>query len=124
MKAFVENSENLAIRNFSRANALTKFSPLAKITAIIGQNKRLGEECEGVLLSLGSHLDDIESTLQMIFDGVEAKIEYMESYCDSIVSNANHIPTNCAGWIYTYTDNIKLENMSYIKGKGYILEAD
>ena len=124
MKAFVENSENLAIRNFSRANALTNFSPLAKITAIIRQNKTLGEECESVLTSLGVHLDDIESTLTMIFDGVESKIEYMESYCDSIVSNANQIPTNSTGWIYTYSDNIELTNMSYIKGKGYILEAD
>ncbi len=124
MKSFVENSENLIIRNFSRANALTDYSPVEKIIAIINQNKSVGDECEAILNSLAVHLDDIESTLSMIFNGIESKIENMESYCDAIVSNANQVPTNSTGWIYSYSDNIKLNNMSYIKGKGYILGAD
>lgn len=123
MKEFVENSTNLKITNISKASLISHTSPIAKIEKIIEQHIQIGNECETVRNALDGYMNDMITTINTIFDGIEAKIEYMESYCDAITTNAKQIPSGSSGYIYTYNNNnIALYDMSHIKGLGYILE--
>lgn len=124
MKDFIQNSNNLIIRKFSVDTVLHEDSSMIRINGVINTNMTIAEEVGDTADKLSGYLDEIKDVVDLIYSSIESKIEFMEKYCDSIVSNAKQIPTNTLGAIYTYFDDLELENMTYVKDVGYILGVD
>lgn len=124
MKEFVENKDSLLIRRKANIDLLQLNLSTKHKVAILNSAYDVGESVALSSSSLDIYLDDIENTVNTIFNGIEAKIDYMELYCESLTANSMQIPKGKFGMIkvYNYAD-VKLNGTSYIKGIGIILES-
>lgn len=124
MKEFVENKDSLLIRRRANTDLLQLNISTKHKEAILNSAYDIGELVALSSSSLDIYLDDIENTVNTIFDGIEAKIDHMELYCESLTANSMQIPKGKFGMIkvYNYAD-VKLKGTSYIKGIGIILES-
>ncbi len=124
MKEFVENKDSLLIRRRANTDLLQLNISTKHKEAILNSAYDIGESVALSSSSLDIYLDDIENTVNTIFDGIEAKIDHMELYCESLTANSMQIPKGKFGMIkvYNYAD-VKLKGTSYIKGIGIILES-
>ena len=124
MKEFVENKDSLLIRRKANIDLLQLNLSTKHKEAILNSVYDIGESVALSSSSLDIYLDDIENTVNTIFNGIEAKIDYMELYCESLTANSMQIPKGKFGMIkvYNYAD-VELNGTSYIKGIGIILES-
>ncbi len=124
MKSFVENKESLVIRRSCNIDLLDLNLSTKHKEAILNNAYSIGEELVTASDALNAHLDDIENTILLIFNGIEAKMDYMESYCESLIANSSEIPKGKFGTIKVYDQSeLILNGMSYSKGLGIIMES-
>ena len=124
MKEFIQNSNNLILRQFSVHNILHDNSSIDRVNAVVNNNLSISEEAKDTSDKLETYLIELENLVNSIYSAIELKIEFMESYCDSLVANAKEIPINKTGSVHSYFTDVELENVTYIKGVGYILGVD
>lgn len=125
MKEFVQVRDGLIIEEQARGYLLNEIASNAQMSTALSQLYRVGAGSGNIVDTLTAYLDDMESTVNLIFDGIESKIRYIEQYCDLVTSSSLEVPEGSIGTVYIFDmAKTKRENTAYSVGLGIILETN
>lgn len=125
MREFIERRDVLILLDEARGANLNRLATNTQMGIALNQLYDVSTAASSIVSDLSGYLDDMEKTSNLIFDGIEAKIRYIEQYCDLIASSSTEIPEDSVGSIHIFdlAKTIKT-GTAYAVGIGIILETN